>query len=83
MRIPDALLLFTGSQVDVANIRWGAGLIQLVHGLTAGATLDLLLLLLLLLPPLAQAAHQNPLNLLLTLLQTVLQHTTKQTCPSI
>ena len=37
-----------GSQVDIADVCWGGGLIQLVQAFSAGASLSLLLLLLLL-----------------------------------
>lgn len=61
-----------GSQVDITDVCWGGGLIQLVQAFPAGASLCLLLLLLLL-PPLAQAAHQHTLDLLLALFENVLQ----------
>lgn len=61
-----------GSQVDVADICWGGGLIQLVQAFTAGTSLCLLLLLLLL-PPLAQAARQHTLDLLLALFENILR----------
>lgn len=59
-----------GSQVDIADVCWGGGLIQLVQAFPAGASLCLLLLLLLL-PPLAQAAHQHALDLLLALFENI------------
>lgn len=61
-----------GSQVDIADVCWGGGLIQLVQAFPAGASLCLLLLLLLL-PPLTQAAHQHTLDLLLALFENILQ----------
>lgn len=62
-----------GSQVDIADVCRGGGLIQLVQTFPTGPSLCLLLLLLLLLPPLAQAAHQHALDLLLTLFENILQ----------
>lgn len=64
-----------GSQVDIADICWGGGLIQLVEAFPAGASLCLLVLLLL--PPLAQAAQQHAFNLLLALLENILQYDKK------
>lgn len=64
------------SQVDIADVCRGGGLIQLVQAFTAGPPLRLLLLLLLL-PPLAQAAHQHALDLLLTLFENILQCDTR------
>lgn len=61
-----------GSQVDIADVRRGGGLILLVHAFSAGAHLRLLVLLLLL-PALAEVAQQHALNLLLTLFENVLQ----------
>lgn len=63
-----------GSQVDVADVRRGGGLIQLVHALSAGAHLRLLVLLLLL-SALAEVAQQHALNLLLTRFENVLRRT--------
>lgn len=60
-----------GSQVDIADVCRGGGLIQLIQAFPAGAPLCLLLLLLLL-SPLAQAAHQHALNLLLALFENIL-----------
>lgn len=65
-----------GSQVDIADVCWGGGLIQLVEAFPAGASLCLLVLLLL--PPLAQAAQQHAFNLLLALLENVLQYDKKR-----
>lgn len=61
-----------GSQVDIADVCRGGGLILLVHAFSAGAHLRLLVLLLLL-PALAEIAQQDALNLLLTLFQNVLR----------
>ncbi len=67
-----AMMPSGGSQVDIADVCRGGGLIQLVEAFPAGAPLRLLLLLLLL-PPLAQAAHQHTLDLLLALFENILQ----------
>lgn len=61
-----------GSQVDITDVCWGGGLIQLVQAFPAGASMSLLLLLLLL-PPFAQAALQHTLNLLLAFFKNILQ----------
>lgn len=61
-----------GSQVDIADICWGGGLIQLVEAFSAGPPLCLLVLLLLL-PALTEAAQQHTFNLLLALFENILQ----------
>lgn len=66
-----------GSQVDIADVCWGGGLIQLVQAFPAGASLCLLVLLLLL-SPLAKAAQQHAFNLLLALFQNILQYDKKE-----
>lgn len=66
-----------GSQVDIADVCWGGGLIQLVQAFPAGASLRLLVLLLLL-STLAKAAQQHTFNLLLALFENVLQHDKKE-----
>lgn len=67
-----AMMPSGGSQVDIADVCWGGGLIQLIQTFPTGPSLCLLLLLLLL-PPLTQAAHQHTLDLLLTLFENILQ----------
>lgn len=59
----------SGSQVDITDVCWGGGLIQLFQAFAAGASLRLLLLL----PSLTQAAHQHALDLLLACFENVLQ----------
>lgn len=66
------------SQVDIADICWCGGLVQLVQAFPTGTSVSLLLLLLLLLPPFTQAALQNALDLLLALLQNVLPRKIKE-----
>lgn len=60
-----------GSQVDITDICWGGGLIQLIKALPAGAPLCLLVLLLL--SAFTQTAQQHALDLLLALFEDILQ----------
>lgn len=60
-----------GSQVDIADVCRGGGLIQLVQAFPAGAPLCLLVLLLLL-PAFAQTAQQHTFDLLLALFENIL-----------
>lgn len=66
-----------GSQVDIPDVCRGGGLIQLVQGFSAGASLCLLVLLLLL-PAFAQTAQQHTLDLLLALFENILNTGNKQ-----
>lgn len=66
-----------GSQVDIADICRGGGLIQLVQAFPTGAPLCLLVLLLLL-PAFAQTAQQHTFDLLLALFENILNIGKKQ-----
>lgn len=61
-----------GSQVDITDVCWGGGLIQLIKTLPAGAP-QCLLVLLLLLSAFAQTAQQHALDLFLALFEDILQ----------
>lgn len=66
-----------GSQVDIADVCRGGGLVQLVETFSTGTPLCLLLLLLLL-SALTQAADQHALDLFLTLFKNILQRKKKK-----